>query len=94
MVDLDPPTRGGAGKVTALIRTSGCSQGVKWTAKLQSSRWWGWADDAEQTWNGSQSRRLTAGCAGAHDHRVIVQALVDGRGSPWKAGPKATLNCG
>ncbi|MCX4906160.1 hypothetical protein [Streptomyces sp. NBC_00878] len=93
VVELGKPARGGSG-VTASVRTSGCGTNVKWNAKLQSSRWWGWADDAAQSWNGSQLRRLTATCAGVHDHRVIVQAVVDGQGSPWKVGPTATLNCG
>ncbi|MFG3256924.1 hypothetical protein [Streptomyces sp. NPDC048172] len=93
VVELNAPTRGGAG-VTASVVTRGCGQGVKWNAKLQSSRWWGWADDAQQTWYGSQSRRLTAPCAGVHDHRVIVRAVVDGQVSPWKVGPTARLNCG
>lgn len=92
-VKMNKPTRSGH-RVTGVIRTFGCGSGVKWHAKLQSSRWWGWAVDAEQTWYGSQTRRLRAACAGIHDHRLIVEAIADGQGSGYQAGPKARLNCG
>jgi hypothetical protein len=93
LVDMDAPT-GGGGRVSARVATTGCSAGVGWRVELQSSRWYGWHKDAEHSWTGSQTHVLTAGCAGVHDHRLVVWATADGNTSPAKAGPQARIDCG
>lgn len=93
LVDMDAPT-GGGGQVSARVATRDCSGGVGWRVELQSSRWYGWYTDAERSWTGSQSHVLSAGCAGVHDHRLVVWATADGQTSPAKPGPTARINCG
>lgn len=66
------PYKAGAVRVQASASSSGCDSSWRFTATLQSSRWWGWANDASVSWSGSGSRVVGAGCAGGHDFRVNV----------------------
>ncbi|MFJ9175934.1 hypothetical protein [Streptomyces sp. NPDC102360] len=87
------PVQGPPGTITATANSTGCAGNWTFKAVLQSSRWYGWADDAEQTWVGSGSATLSAGCAGVHDHRVIL-FWNSGPAQGQQISPVSNLNCG
>ncbi|MCQ4214037.1 MULTISPECIES: hypothetical protein [Streptomyces] len=87
------PVQGPPGTVSAQAWSTGCENNWTFRAVLQSSRWYGWADDAEQTWIGSGSPTLSAGCAGVHDHRVIL-FWNSGPAQGQQISPVSNLNCG
>lgn len=87
------PAVASPGNVTAAAWSAGCANNWTFRAVLQSSRWYGWADDAEQTWIGSGNPTLSASCAGVHDHRVIV-FWNSGPAQGQSVGPVSNLNCG
>lgn len=66
------PYKAGSVRVQADASSSGCDASWRFTATLQSSRWWGWANDASVSWSGSGNRVVGAGCSGGHDFRVNV----------------------
>ncbi|OAR22032.1 hypothetical protein A8W25_30070 [Streptomyces sp. ERV7] len=90
---VSAPVRDRPGHVSAGASSTGCANNWTFTAQLQSSRWWGWANDAEEHWIGSASRGLGASCSGVHDHRVILH-WSSGPANGTKIGPVSNLNCG
>ncbi|WP_329395004.1 hypothetical protein [Streptomyces melanogenes] len=90
---VSAPVQDRPGHVSAGASSSGCANNWTFTAQLQSSRWWGWANDAEQQWIGSAGRGLGAGCAGVHDHRVLLH-WSSGPANGTKISPVSNLNCG
>jgi hypothetical protein len=85
------PEHGGLG-VIGSSSSSGCEGFWRFTATLQSSRWWGWHNDDSRSWNGNGLVFPTSTCAGTHDFRIAFHA-DNGLVGYDEYSPTVTLTC-